>query len=388
MSYTHYHTTSPTSRTGRKTLKYKRSEPVWSIDLEEALLQGLAEYRPSSARDPSLLRRFPRRNKWISNYIFQRTGKARTAKQVGSRLQQLRETCADTEILGLIVNKHFPAVHGSQHSPSVSGESSMLSSSSPSPTSPSFPIIPSPPPMRHHFAEIAVTLVVHGSDLYCGTQIPTVTLDLDENGFSESSYPNARSFTHRAELLSADYLSQSPPEIKFSAQSLQDLSRRYRSVCSVYCDNELVYTDEESNTHLHLAFFDELSRYVLYGLKLVPEFWANILSNPKGTSRYKIVQSIISVDMDETPYADEKILFVIRYSLETGSILPEFKEQNLPASMAIGGPFLQNHHYLELPADNNHDLPADSSFGLAYPQYPTFPLSTDALPLNFQYLHL
>lgn len=268
----------------------------------DALYSGLAEYRPSSARDPSLLRRFPRRNKWISNYIFQRTGKARTAKQVGSRLQQLRETCADTEsmstpvhhfvqlsyiylplVLGLIVNKHFPAVRSSQHSPSVSGESSMLSSSSPSPTSPSFPAIPSPPPMRrHHFAEVAVTLVVYGSDPYCGTQTPTVTLDLDENGFSESSYPTARSFTHCAELRSADCLSQSPPEIKFSAKSLQDLSRRYRSVCSVYCDNELVYTDAESSAYLHLALFNELSQCVLYGLELVPEFWPHILSNPKG----------------------------------------------------------------------------------------------------------
>lgn len=92
--------------------------------------------------------------------------------------------------------------------------------------------------------------------------------------------------------------------------------------------------------------------------------------------------------MDETSYADEKILFVIHYSLETGSIFPEFKVQGLPPSMAIGVPFLQNHHYLDLPADHDHDLLAGSSFGLAYPQYPTFPLPTDPLPLNFQYLNL
>ena len=32
------------------------------------------------------------RNKFISDYIFQVTGKRRTPKQVGSRLQQLRDT--------------------------------------------------------------------------------------------------------------------------------------------------------------------------------------------------------------------------------------------------------------------------------------------------------
>ena len=32
------------------------------------------------------------RNKFISDYIFNKTGKRRTPKQVGSRLQQLRDT--------------------------------------------------------------------------------------------------------------------------------------------------------------------------------------------------------------------------------------------------------------------------------------------------------
>jgi len=33
------------------------------------------------------------RNRFISEYIQRTTGKHRTAKQVGSRLQQLRDTC-------------------------------------------------------------------------------------------------------------------------------------------------------------------------------------------------------------------------------------------------------------------------------------------------------
>ena len=37
--------------------------------------------------------RFPMRNRFVSDYIFETTGKSRTPKQVGSRLQQLRDTC-------------------------------------------------------------------------------------------------------------------------------------------------------------------------------------------------------------------------------------------------------------------------------------------------------
>lgn len=58
---------------------------------------GLAAYRPGSNKQPHLLRRFPKRNKQIAEYIQRETGQKRTAKQVGSRLQQLRETCEDPE---------------------------------------------------------------------------------------------------------------------------------------------------------------------------------------------------------------------------------------------------------------------------------------------------
>jgi transcriptional enhancer factor len=44
-----------------------------------------------------MLGRFPRRNRFISDYIFDKTGKRRTPKQVGSRLQQLRESCGGNQ---------------------------------------------------------------------------------------------------------------------------------------------------------------------------------------------------------------------------------------------------------------------------------------------------
>jgi len=55
---------------------------------------GLETYQPDDSRETRLLGRFPMRNRFISDFIFSKTGKRRTAKQVGSRLQQLRDTCA------------------------------------------------------------------------------------------------------------------------------------------------------------------------------------------------------------------------------------------------------------------------------------------------------
>ncbi|KIY46110.1 hypothetical protein FISHEDRAFT_23783, partial [Fistulina hepatica ATCC 64428] len=66
-------------------------------------LPGLERYRPDDSRETRLLGRFPMRNKFISEYIYQKTGKRRTAKQVGSRLQQLRDTCGSGKLLHLLI---------------------------------------------------------------------------------------------------------------------------------------------------------------------------------------------------------------------------------------------------------------------------------------------
>ena len=57
------------------------------------MLIGLENYQPDDSRETRLLGRFPMRNRFISDWIYEKTGKRRTAKQVGSRLQQLRDTC-------------------------------------------------------------------------------------------------------------------------------------------------------------------------------------------------------------------------------------------------------------------------------------------------------
>ncbi|EEB98468.1 hypothetical protein MPER_02014, partial [Moniliophthora perniciosa FA553] len=80
--------------------------------LEAALLEGLASYQPDDSRETRLLGRFPMRNRYISAYIYQKTGKHRTAKQVGSRLQQLRDTCGTKKLQHLLSPCRRPAPSG------------------------------------------------------------------------------------------------------------------------------------------------------------------------------------------------------------------------------------------------------------------------------------
>ncbi|KAJ7113798.1 hypothetical protein C8R44DRAFT_740690 [Mycena epipterygia] len=86
-------------------------EAIWSLELEAALLEGnplcfgLAQYQPRACRETLMLGRFPGRNQFLSQYIMKQTGQRRTNKQIGSRLQQLREYCQDQELWDLL----FPA---------------------------------------------------------------------------------------------------------------------------------------------------------------------------------------------------------------------------------------------------------------------------------------
>lgn len=93
-----------TGRRSWKTLKGK-AEAVWGPELESVLIEALEQYQYTDDHKPQTSKhgiRFPYRNRFISQYIHEKTGKTRTHKQVGSRLQQLRDTCEDSRILALI----------------------------------------------------------------------------------------------------------------------------------------------------------------------------------------------------------------------------------------------------------------------------------------------
>ncbi|XP_006461429.1 hypothetical protein AGABI2DRAFT_222207 [Agaricus bisporus var. bisporus H97] len=116
---------------GRKSWKtLKGGEVVWPPELEAALLEGLEQYTPDDSRETRLLGRFPMRNRYISDYIYEKTGKRRTAKQVGSRLQQLRDTCGGRQLLKLLT-PYRPQGRAPRPSPlSISGSLSDTDSNS------------------------------------------------------------------------------------------------------------------------------------------------------------------------------------------------------------------------------------------------------------------
>ncbi|KAH6913376.1 hypothetical protein BKA70DRAFT_720602 [Coprinopsis sp. MPI-PUGE-AT-0042] len=92
-----------TGRRSWKTLKGK-PEAIWPPALEGALIEALEEYRRMEAR-PTTSKydvRYPMRNRFVSDYILEKTGKTRTAQQVGSRLQQLRDMCEDSRLSSLL----------------------------------------------------------------------------------------------------------------------------------------------------------------------------------------------------------------------------------------------------------------------------------------------
>ncbi|KZT65414.1 hypothetical protein DAEQUDRAFT_528054 [Daedalea quercina L-15889] len=95
--------------TGRKCWKTMKGkgEVVWPPFLELALVEGLEKYQPVESRTTRAFGRFPMRNKFISDYIFNKTGKRRTPKQVGSRLQQLRDTAEGKRILQQLSSRHI-----------------------------------------------------------------------------------------------------------------------------------------------------------------------------------------------------------------------------------------------------------------------------------------
>ncbi|KAJ7938495.1 hypothetical protein B0H13DRAFT_1499802, partial [Mycena leptocephala] len=53
---------------------------------------GLGQFQPTVCKETVMLGRYPGRNQFLSQYILNKTGEQRTPKQVGSRLQQLRDS--------------------------------------------------------------------------------------------------------------------------------------------------------------------------------------------------------------------------------------------------------------------------------------------------------
>lgn len=98
-----------------KTMKGRGGEAVWPPELELALIEGvliflhlrsleadfvdlgLYKYFDSGGKSGKTPNRYPLRNKMVSDHILRTTGQYRKPKQVGSRVQQLRDTAGGRE---------------------------------------------------------------------------------------------------------------------------------------------------------------------------------------------------------------------------------------------------------------------------------------------------
>ncbi|KAH9485766.1 Conidiophore development regulator abaA [Psilocybe cubensis] len=298
---------------GRKSWKTLRDgQVVWPPELEAALIEGLENYQPDDSRETRLLGRFPMRNRFISDWIFEKTGKRRTAKQVGSRLQQLRDTCGGKRLLNLLSPNRRPCRTPSlspefQHKdghlvygpPSLRYESESCSdSTASSPTTPT---------------EAHATLQ---SLLYRGveprieeTPDTIVYIDLlpfdapiDANGSdidplksswtsSPSQVAEERSWIERGyKVVRA---SQQPRHIRDIDPTITLLSQSTTSAHSyftVYTDEGIAFSEMSVLQPVEPRSTAETSH--LYSTSLVPGFWSTIAQS-SDASQYVIIQRVV-----------------------------------------------------------------------------------------------
>ncbi|KAG5637095.1 hypothetical protein H0H81_005778 [Sphagnurus paluster] len=420
--------------TGRKTWKTSKgkNEAVWPSHIEAALFDALEKYRPASSGDPRLLRRFPKRNRFISDHILKVTGKVRTPKQVGSRLQQLRDTCQEEKVLKLLSRREFPPDIQTQALPrapdtdsptgtvpSLCGSASTSPASSPFSTE--FPdiygrtvsgIFPDRPALTPNGApEVAVELVPSHSPH------PTGPLYFGEFNLAiEGPYPVLRDDQCHVRPVYSEPLNNASPSVKFvSPTVLQDV----RSVFCVFLGDKLVHNEY---CDLELLPGVDNSDNFEYCAQLIPSYWPQMCME-EDLSRYVITHDLMrvaSIDADQT--MQEALLFSVRFKFESKAlveVVPALKSVDYPNPLAydygvsqlgVDVPIFTPHRTLLLDTANTmisgnqtsyiwghydstgialpttHSLPYDFMVGEASPTQ--FPTRLEPLDDNIHYLNL
>ncbi|KAK0203174.1 hypothetical protein DFS33DRAFT_965440 [Desarmillaria ectypa] len=342
-----------TGRKSWKTMKDQQNEAVWPPYIEAALLEALEKYRPHSAniKNPKELRRFPKRNIFISNEILRKTGKRRTAKQVGSRLQQLRDTCEDERVLELLTRREYspepdssstdtadsPASETNEctlssplsectasSSSEVSSESSRLTPlSSVSSDEIGYQVLPAIP------RNVAVRIeICHQESTWRGHSL------LQHSFEPVPSEP----FYHRRIILSADRpLWTLTPTVTFT--SSRPTSASTFSSFTVYVNNVLVHS-EVSPLLPHVEQTNPTFCYA-YRARFLPEYWAHLCE------RYDLAQCTVTQNIIEPRPSDEVVLLSLVYEFSHTYAAPS----PIPYSHSSTGPALPSH-FAETPACN------------------------------------
>jgi hypothetical protein len=294
-----------TGRRSWKTLKGK-GEAVWPPHLEAALIEGkllssdipdssilaihlaLEKYQPDDSRSTKLFGRFPLRNRFISNYIFETTGKRRTPKQVGSRLQQLRDTCKGKRLLDLISNRNTSPT---DCDPPIS---------SPSPSSDNSIQATSPPPFRSHpqAKRTFIYVDILPEPLPWPSPFPIIR-------FTESG---CNPLTIRFTSPPPDRDSSADPDLNNGVQSSSSSSHDPQNPVVTFASPSILHPQASFSVFLLGETTPVHSEVVpliccasplqgcewTYSTTLVPGYWKTLCKCPD-PSRYTIVQDIITI---------------------------------------------------------------------------------------------
>ncbi|KAJ7664638.1 hypothetical protein DFH06DRAFT_1188268 [Mycena polygramma] len=249
----------------RKTWKtFHGGETVWPLELEAALIEGLEKYEPDDSRETRMLGRFPRRNRFISDYIFDKTGKRRSPKQVGSRLQQLRESCGGEQLLQLLSPFRRP---GALNSPISSLGGGLFPSTSSGHTVMYIDILPQGSP------------------------------DQTRRRDCSSPWSDTGDVIHAADH--PRRLQDINPTVSFTSAAPIIAHSRF----TVYSE-DLILHAETVPLVLQMDRVPQSSGF-LYSTRLVPKYWQTVLDSPDPT-RFTIFQEMLKED-------DSSVLFSATY---------------------------------------------------------------------------
>lgn len=275
-----------------KTLKGK-GEAVWPPYLEAALVEALDRYRPETSRSTRSLSRFPNRNRFISDYIYHVTGKRRTAKQVGSRLQQLRDTHGGKRILKLLSSQDHAddSGRGSLLSPPPQGfkPSRALVTIDVLPADASFPSPPSTSYSAYSRSSSAI-LTPPLSPMSPISSLPSLATSLAPHPVP--AVPGAPSTVTSFYSPFPRPLRAIDPTVTFTSAAYVHAS----SSCSVYFNGNCVHRE---TTPMNVSAAQDSQGFV-YRVHLVPSFWSK-LCDSTDPGRYSIVQEIMQSPATSPP---------------------------------------------------------------------------------------
>ncbi|KAH7868416.1 uncharacterized protein C8R40DRAFT_1074885 [Lentinula edodes] len=280
-----------TGRRSWKTLK-GRGEAVWPPHLEAALIEALEKYKPDDPRSSKSSGRFSMRNRFISDYIFESTGKQRTPKQLRDRRHS---------VLQLISRRNI------EDDPD-SGEH-IFAQSQPASPSPENNLIQSQSPSRSS-KTVWVSVVLER----LSWSSPSPIIDLVNN---EKVIPQVIHLTPKISMnaSSSSYGSMGMGLLSH-LEPLVTLASPYKleRQCSfsLFLDGSGLPMHKHSHTQ---------SSGIMYSGRLIPGFWRSLCESTAPT-RFTIVQNLCLIPKSPIDLTNVSIIYNFTHPVNTEFSLP------------------------------------------------------------------